>query len=168
MSSICILELSFILLYHYLFANTYMVKIYCFIITAILIMLASDVQAQTFRISCGENAEGHQIYKEIYEYDYVSEKPMFPGGEHKLLKFINNTREYPQKAYEANIQGRVICSFIVDCDGSIKYIQILKGVEESLNQEAIRIIQKMPDWIPGRIDGQVIPVRVVYPIAFRK
>ena len=131
-------------------------------------MLASDVQAQTFRISCGENAEGHQIYKEIYEYDYVSEKPMFPGGEHKLLKFINKTREYPQKAYEANIQGRVICSFIVDCDGSIKYIQILKGVEESLNQEAIRIIQKMPDWIPGRIDGQVIPVRVVYPIAFRK
>lgn len=141
---------------------------YIFIIALIFGSVISSSYAQTFKIACGKNAEGEQTFKEIYEFDYVSEKPTFPGGEHKLLKFINTTREYPQWAYNNNIQGRVVCSFIVECNGTISHIQILKGVEESLNNEAIRIIEKMPKWIPGRVNGQPVPVRVVYPIVFRK
>ena len=72
------------------------------------------------------------------------------------------------EAYEKGIEGRVICSFVVNSDGSISNIQILRGVEKSLNNEAVRIISKMPDWVPGKIDGQNVPVRVIHPIVFRK
>lgn len=146
-----------------------MTKFYSYILACFFLAMSwQAAQGQTCRISCGVNADGYQTFKEIYEYDYVSEKPTFPGGDSKLVKFINSTREYPKEAYENGIQGRVICSFVVNTDGSISNIQILRGVEDSLNEEAIRIIKKMPKWTPGRIDGQAVPVRVIYPIPFRK
>ena len=98
----------------------------------------------------------------------MTEKPSFPGGETKFVRYINKTREYPKEAYEKGIEGRVICSFVVNSDGSISNIQILRGVEKSLNNEAVRIISKMPDWVPGKIDGHNVPVRVIHPIVFRK
>lgn len=128
----------------------------------------SWAQAQTCKVNCGVNHEGCLKYKEVYEYDYVTEKPSFPGGETKFVRYINKTREYPKEAYEKGIEGRVICSFVVNSDGSISNIQILRGVEKSLNNEAVRIISKMPDWVPGKIDGQNVPVRVIHPIVFRK
>lgn len=146
-----------------------MTKFYSYILVCFFLAVSwQAAQGQTCRICCGVNADGYQTFKEIYEYDYVSEKPTFPGGDSKLVKFINSTREYPKAAYENGIQGRVICSFVVNTDGSISNIQILRGVEDSLNEEAIRIIKKMPKWTPGRIDGQAVPVRVIYPIPFRK
>lgn len=128
----------------------------------------SLAQAQTCKVNCGVNHEGCLKYKEVYEYDYVTEKPSFPGGETKFVRYINKTREYPKEAYEKGIEGRVICSFVVNSDGSISNIQILRGVEKSLNNEAVRIISKMPDWVPGKIDGHNVPVRVIHPIVFRK
>lgn len=146
-----------------------MTKFYSYILACFFLAMSwQAAQGQTCRICCGVNADGYQTFKEIYEYDYVSEKPTFPGGDSKLVKFINSIREYPKVAYEKGIQGRVICSFVVNTDGSISNIQILRGVEDSLNEEAIRIIKKMPKWTPGRIDGQAVPVRVIYPIPFRK
>lgn len=124
--------------------------------------------AQTCRVVCGVNANGQRTFKEVFEYDYVMEKPEFPGGETSLVRFINRTRQYPKKAYRKGIQGRVTCSFVINADGSVSNIHILKGVEESLNAEAIRILSKMPDWTPGSIDGHPVPVRVIYPIPFRK
>lgn len=124
--------------------------------------------SQTCRVSCGKNSEGYQTYKEVYEYDYVSEKPSFPGGDNLLMNFINKTRQYPSKAYRKGIQGRVTCSFVVNTDGSISNIQILKGVERSLNEEALRIIASMPLWNPGKINGQHVPVRVIRCVPFRK
>lgn len=129
---------------------------------------AFEISAQTCRVSCGVNAAGHRTYKEVYEYDYVAEKPTFPGGDSKLLAFVNETREYPAEAYKAGIEGRVLCSFVVNADGSISHIKVLKGVERSLNYEAIRILSQMPAWKPGRHDSHPVPVRVIYPIAFRK
>lgn len=148
-----------------------MANIYYRIAVLSLLAVASyttEADAQTCRVNCGVSAEGHIKYKEVYEYDYVSEKPTFPGGETKFLRYINKTREYPKAAYKKGIQGRVICSFVVNSDGSISNVQILRGVEESLNKEAIRIISQMPEWEPGKIDGHNVPVRVIYPIAFRK
>lgn len=130
--------------------------------------LYSLTQAQTCKVNCGVNHDGCVKYKEVYEYDYVTEKPSFPGGETKLVRYINKTREYPKEAYKNGVEGRVICSFVINSDGSISNIQILRGVEKSLNNEAIRIISKMPNWIPGKIDGHNVPVRVIYPIVFRK
>lgn len=112
----------------------------------------------------------HSTYDaiEVYEYDYVDVQPQFPGGEHGLINFINNTREYPYNAYKNRIQGRVLCSFIVGADGKVSNIRIIRGAQdESLNREALRVISEMPKWKAGKVGGQAVAVRCVLPIAFR-
>jgi TonB family protein len=126
------------------------------------------LKAQTCMINCGVDAGGVQTYMEVYEYDFVSEKPSFPGGNEKLLNYINKTRVYPKQAYKNGYQGRVLCSFVINTDGSVSNVQVLRGVERSLNCEAVRIFSKMPDWIPGKLNGVPVPVRVIYPVTFRK
>lgn len=123
---------------------------------------------QTCRVKAGNSAGGHRSYIEVYEYDYVKEKPSFPGGDANLVSFINTHRQYPKEAYKNGIQGRVTCSFVVNADGTVSHISILKGVEPSLNNEAIRIMSLMPEWKPGRHDGKAVPVRVVWSVPFRK
>ncbi|MBD5304698.1 MAG: energy transducer TonB [Bacteroides sp.] len=124
--------------------------------------------SQTCRVNIGTNQTGCISYIEVYEYDYVTEKPSFPGGDSSLMKFINQHREYPRAAYERGIQGRVTCSFVVNADGSISHISIIRGVEASLNKEAIRILSTMPEWQPGKIDGKNVPTRVIWSVPFRK
>ncbi|MCM1291781.1 MAG: energy transducer TonB [Prevotella sp.] len=136
-------------------------------ITAITIGILPS-KAQICKLRCSSSGEGKNKYIEVYEYDYVNEKPSFPGGDSKLISFINDTREYPTEAYRKGITGRVTCSFVVNSDGSITHIRVLKGVEPSLNKEALRIFSKMPAWIPGRIDNIAVPVRVIRSISFRK
>lgn len=137
-------------------------------IILLILLSAGSAHAQTCRVSIGTSSEGHAAYMEVYEYDYVTDKPCYPGGDCRLIEFINNTRQYPQKAYKAGIQGRVTCSFVVNSNGSISHIRVLKSVEESLNREAVRILSLMPDWVPGRVDGHPVPVRVIRSIPFRK
>ncbi len=134
----------------------------------IIISFSGRLQAQTCRVSCGVNSQGQKSFMEVYEYDFVQEKPSFPGGDSRLLEFINSTRRYPKEAYKARVQGRVTCSFVVNTDGSISHVRVLKGVEESLNNEAVRIFSAMPSWHPGRNDNQAVPVRVIWSIPFRR
>lgn len=124
--------------------------------------------AQTCRMSVGHCSEGVTSFMEVFEYDYVDIKPEFPGGGQSMLNFINKTRHYPSEAYASGIEGRVTCSFVVNSDGSITNISILKGVEESLNEEAVRILSQMPSWIPGKMNEHPVPVRVIYAVPFRK
>lgn len=131
-------------------------------------IVAGEAYAQTCRVNIGSSQTGSVSYMEVYEYDYVTEKPVFPGGDSQLMKFINETREYPRSAYERGIQGRVTCSFVVNADGTVSHISVIRGVEPSLNREAIRILSKMPGWTPGRLDGQAVPTRVVWSVPFRK
>ena len=126
------------------------------------------MNAQTCRVNAGKSVGGVKSYIEVYEYDFVTEKPTFPGGDRHFLSYINETRVYPEEAYRRGVQGKVTCSFVVNIDGSISHISILRGVEASLNREAIRIISGMPVWNPGKLDGQTVPVRVVRSVAFRK
>ena len=127
-----------------------------------------SIFSQTCKIKTATLNNGEPVYTEVFEYDYVDEKPIFPGGSNSLINFINSTREYPVEAYEMGIQGRVTCSFIVNEDGKISHIKVLRGVESSLNSEALRIISLMPDWDPGKINEMRVPVRVVCSIPFRK
>lgn len=131
-------------------------------------LIPADVAAQTCRVSMGVNSEGHKTYMEVYEYDYVAEKPCFPGGDGKLMEYINKNRNYPREAYKAGVQGRVTCSFIVNANGSVSHVRVIKSVEESLNREAARLFTAMPDWEPGKIDGKAVPVRVIWSVPFRK
>lgn len=114
------------------------------------------------------NPQSKQSYMEVYEFDYVDIQPQFPGGERGLINFINKTREYPYHAYKNRIQGRVLCSFIVGTDGRVNDVRVLRGAgDESLNREAIRVIEKMPKWSVGKVGKQAVPVRVVLPVNFR-
>ncbi len=108
-----------------------------------------------------------QVTMNVYEYDFVDRQPQFPGGDNAMIRFINNERRYPKKAYREGIEGRVLCSFIVNEDGTISHISVLRGVEESLNREAVRIISQMPPWIAGEIDNTPVPVYCIIPIPFR-
>lgn len=144
-------------------------KLICLIAAiASLIGLASHAGAQTVRINIGIDEEGFTRYIEAYENDYVTEKPCFPGGEGKLTEFINSTRIYPQEAYDKGIQGRVTCWFIVNSDGHVSNVSLLRSVNPLLNEEALRIFSLMPCWTPGRIDGIPVPVRVVRSVRFQK
>ena len=146
------------------------IAIYFFMIIASMSLAVSeDAAAQTCRVRAGKaNQNGCENYIEVYEYDYVKEKPSFPGGNARLVQFINDNREYPAEAYKKGIQGRVTCSFVVNTDGSVSHVSIIRGVEQSLNREAVRIMNKMPEWIPGKHEGQTVPVRVIWSVPFRK
>lgn len=148
-----------------------MTKFTQYLILTVSLGLASatpGVQAQTCRVNIGSNRQGCSNYIEVYEYDYVTEKPMFPGGDTQLMRFINREREYPREAYERGIQGRVTCSFVVNADGTVSHISVLRGVDPSLNKEAIRVLSQMPEWTPGKFNGQAVPTRVVWSVPFRR
>lgn len=135
---------------------------------AFCLVIAQKSDAQRCRISAGVDEQGVRNYIEVYEYDYVTEKPSFPGGECRLLEYIKETRRYPKEAYDKGVQGRVTCSFVVNADGSISNITVLRSVNSVLNEEAIRIFSGMPAWTPGSIDGHPVPVRVIRSVPFRK
>ena len=97
----------------------------------------------------------------------VEKMPEFPGGQDALNRFLVRNIKYPLLAQENGIQGRVVCQFVVNSDGSIVDISVVRGVEESLDKEAIRVIQSMPKWTPGRQGGKSVRVKYTLPIRFK-
>ena len=100
-------------------------------------------------------------------FDVVEEMPQFPGGAPELMKFLSMTVKYPEAAEKAGTQGRVIASFIVEKDGSISGAKVVKNVSEELDAEALRVINAMPNWTPGKQKGQAVRVKYTIPISFR-
>lgn len=148
-----------------------MVSHWCrFAIMAILFVTAIDAGAQMRRVVAHTGSQSRQkpVAVEVYEYDYVDSQPQFPGGECAMMKYINNSRRYPVDAYVRGIEGRVMCGFIVNPDGAISHVSVIKGVEDSLNKEAVRLISGMPRWVAGKIGNRSVPVYCVLPIPFRK
>jgi protein TonB len=97
----------------------------------------------------------------------VEKMPEFPGGQEALNRYLVRNIKYPLLAQENGIQGRVVCQFVVNSDGSIVDISVVRGVEESLDKEAIRVIQSMPKWTPGRQGGKSVRVKYTLPIRFK-
>lgn len=97
----------------------------------------------------------------------VEQKPMFPGGDSEMYKWLSSQIQYPAAASEEGIQGRVVVQFIVEENGSISHVNVVRGKHPALDAEALRVVKKMPRWNPGRNNGQ--PVRVVYnlPVTFK-
>ena len=100
-------------------------------------------------------------------YQAVEQMPQLPGGEAALLKFINEKIKYPIPAQEAGIQGRVVVRFVVSKTGEIKDVTVLRSVESSLDKEAVRVIQMMPKWIPGKQNGNNVAVYFTVPVVFK-
>jgi protein TonB len=104
--------------------------------------------------------------KEAEIFTVVEENPQFPGGDAELYKFLHESIKYPEEAKELGIQGRVFVNFVVETDGSVSNVKVLRGIGGGCDEEAIRVVKSMPRWTPGKQRG--IPVRVSYnlPIKF--
>ena len=100
-------------------------------------------------------------------FEYVEQMPSFPGGDAALMQYLSKNIKYPPVAEEMGIQGRVICSFVVERDGSVSDIRIKRSVDPSLDKEAMRVVSAMPKWIPGRQNGQMVRVKYTLPVTFR-
>ncbi len=125
----------------------------------------SKAQIQTFIPPPPPKPKEEEATEEIFVV--VEEQPEFPGGQAALMKFLSDNIRYPVIAQENGIQGRVICSFVVEKDGSITDVQVVRGVDPSLDKEAVRVIQSMPKWKPGKQRGKAVRVRFTLPIVFR-
>jgi len=96
----------------------------------------------------------------------VESQPEFPDGIEKLYKFLGNEIRYPPLAKEANIQGRVFINFVIETDGSITNIVVLRGIGGGCDEEAIRIVKSMPKWTPGKQRGTPVRVSFNLPVKF--
>ena len=99
--------------------------------------------------------------------DIAEQMPSFPGGDRKLMEYLESSIQYPPECKESCIQGRVIVTFVVERDGSISQAKVAKSLDPLLDAEALRVVNAMPKWIPGRQNGVTVAVKYTIPVTFR-
>ena len=99
-------------------------------------------------------------------FDVVEQMPEYPGGMQALFEYLGQNLKYPEDAKEQKVEGRVIAIFVVETDGSISNVEVVKPVFPSLDAEAVRVLSGMPKWIPGKQSGKVVRVKYTVPISF--
>lgn len=100
-------------------------------------------------------------------FDVVEVMPQFPGGPSALSEYLSQNIHYPVVAEENGVQGRVFVSFVVEKDGSLSQLKVAKGVDLSLDKEALRVVRSMPKWIPGKANGKAVRVKYTMPVTFK-
>ena len=124
-----------------------------------------DVLIEVVNLDAAPN-EGEEPTDDGQPFLVVEEQPEFPGGQNALMAYIKKTLRYPAFAAENGIQGRVTLSFVVERDGSIAQIEVMRSPAEELSKESIRVVQTMPKWKPGKQRGKAVRVKYVLPITF--
>lgn len=133
----------------------------------------SNTYLKGYVFHLGELTDGYESNMEIsspYEskcFDVVEEMPSFPGGNGAMMSYIASNMEYPANARESMIQGRVIVSFVIECDGSISDVRVARSVDPMLDREAMRVVKSMPKWKPGKQNGSAVRVKYTVPVVFR-
>ncbi len=143
----------------------------------VLNVVEDDVETETIEISSEDNntdtvtiAPPVQVEEEDEEVVFmiVETMPEFPGGQQALFKYLSENVKYPAIAQENGIQGRVICQFVVNKDGAIVDVEVVRsGGDASLDKEAMRVIKSMPKWKPGKQRGKAVRVKYTVPVNFR-
>ena len=100
-------------------------------------------------------------------FDIVEQMPEYPGGQAALFEYLSKNIKYPADAEKKKVEGKIFVTFVVDADGKITDVSLMRKVFPSLDAEAIRVISAMPNWIPGKQKGQVVRVKYTVPIIFR-
>ena len=101
-------------------------------------------------------------------YDIAEQQPEFPGGQVAMAKWLGETIRYPAEAAKKGVEGRVVVRFVIGSDGTVGDAKVVHGVDPLLDQEALRVINAMPKWIPGKQGGKAVAVRYMVPITFRQ
>ncbi|MBQ5981396.1 MAG: energy transducer TonB [Prevotella sp.] len=116
-------------------------------------------------VNTNESEEKKEVANKVF--DVVEQMPSFPGGNEALMKFLSENVKYPVVAQENGVQGRVVVSFVVERDGSITDVKVVRSVDPSLDKEATRVVKSMPNWIPGKQNGAAVRVKYNVPVSFR-
>jgi TonB family protein len=114
-------------------------------------------------------APDHRVTEEVVEnkvYTYVEQMPEFPGGREAMMKHIQSNTKYPALALRNQVEGRVFVSFVVKPDGSVSDVKLLKGIGSGCDEEAVRVINSMPIWTPGKQNGRTVAVSYTVPVTF--
>ena len=125
-------------------------------VLTIMLMANTTVMAQE------KKAADNNIYDDTPEV-----MPEYPGGMQAMMNFIGENVKYPEDAMEKNISGKVFVSFVVEKDGSVSEAKVVKGVCESIDNEALRVVNAMPKWTPGKKDGKNVRVSYTLPFTFK-
>lgn len=128
----------------------------------------TEIEAET------EADEEIEIIEEVVEepvieevFTVVEKMPSFPGGEEKLYEFLGKNIKYPQMAKEANVSGRVFVQFVVEKDGSITDVNVVRGIGSGCDKEAERVVKQMPKWEPGEQRGKKVRVKYTLPVLYQ-
>ena len=115
-----------------------------------------------------EVTEDEVVEEEAIPFQLVEEKPSFQGGDaNQFSKWVNSRLEYPEIAKENGVQGRVTLQFTVEKDGSVTKVKVLRGVDPSLDKEAVRVVSMSPKWKPGKQRDRAVPVTYTFPVIFQ-
>jgi protein TonB len=125
---------------------------------------ATHAQTETYVASVEEEEE---VVDDNFVFITVEKMPEFPGGETALLKWISDHVIYPTIAAENGIQGRVSCTFVVNADGSVTDVQVVRPIDPNLDKEAIRVLKQLPKFKPGEQRGKPVRVKFSVPVRFR-
>jgi len=112
--------------------------------------------------------EEEEVEEEAIPFQLVEEKPKFQGGDaNDFTRWVNSRLQYPEIAKENGVQGRVTLQFTVNADGSVSNVKVLRGVDPSLDQEAVRVVSSSPNWTPGRQRDRAVKVTYTFPVVFQ-
>lgn len=139
-------------------------KVLIGLMMAVCLMAVFGFEQEESKKSKTTKVNSEQIQGKVY--DEVEQMPEFIGGQSALMEFISQSVKYPPEASKKGIQGKVFVNFIVDKDGSVKNAKVSRGVDPLLDAEALRVINSMPKWIPGKEKGKVVAVQYTIPINF--
>ena len=127
-----------------------------------------NLQAEQTEISSVSSPAMHkELLPDDSVYNNIEVMPEFPGGMDAMMKYLSENIKYPEQAKEKNTQGRVLVTFIVEKNGSISDVKVVKGIGNGCDEEAVRVISAMPKWKPGMQNGKKVRVSFAIPISFK-
>ncbi len=112
-------------------------------------------------------SEPAETVDDSHIWDTAEKMPEFPGGEEALMKYLKNHLKYPESAKENDKEGRVIVQFVVDKNGKVNNVEVVRGVDAALDSEAVRMVSEMPEWTPGEQNGKPVNVKYTLPVLFK-
>ena len=127
--------------------------------------VSQDEVLEEYDFTPPEIEEEEIVEAEIFKV--VEEMPEFPGGAAKMMEFIQKNIKYPMMARESDIQGRVFVNFVVEPDGTITNVTVMRGIGGGCDEEALRVVQSMPNWKPGKQRGSAVRCSFTVPIIFK-
>jgi TonB family protein len=138
----------------------------CLLITPLAFVLSANAQTSVAKKNDAtkidyQNTIGDSIYLA------VQKMPQFPNGESELMRFLCMNIKYPVRAQELGVQGKVIVQFVIDSNGKVGSFKVLRSVDPLLDNEAIRVLKLMPNWIPGEQNGEKVAVYYILPVTFK-